>query len=139
MLKKTVTYKDYNGIERTEDHFFNMNEAEIAKMEMSVNGGLTTHLRRVLAAQDQVAIIDLVDDLLKRSYGVKSIDGRKFEKSEAIWNEFKNTEAYSIIFMEVAFNAEKASEFVNGILPADLAEKVKGMSKEQLEEIVANQ
>ena len=121
MLKKTVNYKDFNGVERTEDHFFNMNEAEIAKMEMSVNGGLTTYLRRVMAAQDQVAIVNLVDDLLKRSYGVKSIDGRKFEKSDAIWEEFKSTEAYSIIFMEVAFDAEKAAEFVNGILPSDLA------------------
>lgn len=117
MIKKTVKYNDYNGIERTEDHHFHLNEAEVMELEMSINGGLSTMIDRVIAAQDGATIMKVFKDIILRAYGVKSDDGRRFIKNQEVRDSFVQTEAYSIIFMELVTDAKKAAEFVNGIIP----------------------
>ena len=124
MLKKTVTYEDYNGVTRTEDFYFNLSKAEIAEMELSTAGGFAEMINKVIAAQDGPTIIKIFKDLVLKAYGEKSADGKRFVKSEEIATAFSQTEAYSQIFMELATNAEAASAFVNGIIPADLAKEV---------------
>lgn len=124
MLKKTVTYEDYNGVTRTEDFYFNLSKAEIAEMELSTAGGFAGMINKVIAAQDGPTIIKIFKDLVLKAYGEKSADGKRFVKSEEIATAFSQTEAYSQIFMELATNAEAASAFVNGIIPADLAKEV---------------
>lgn len=117
MLKKTITYVDYNGSERTEDFYFNLNKAEVMEMEMSTTGGLTEMINRIVAAQDAPAIIAIFKKLILKAYGEKSPDGKRFIKSEGLAEAFSQTEAYSQLFMELATNADKAAEFVNGIVP----------------------
>lgn len=133
MLKKTITYTDYNGNERTEDFYFNLTKAEIMEMEMSTTGGLAEAIQRIVKAQDQPAIIKIFKDLVLRAYGEKSADGKRFIKSEEITTGFSQTEAYSILFMELATDADAASKFVNGIVPADMANEVAKRSAEQLQ------
>ena len=70
MIKKTMTYTDFNGTERTEDFYFNLTKAEVMEMEMSTKGGLAEMIQRIIAAQDQPAIIKIFKDLIIRSYGV---------------------------------------------------------------------
>lgn len=126
MLKKTVTYTDFNGTERTEDFYFNLSKAEIMEMEMGTTGGLAESIQRVVAAQDAPAIINIFKDLVLKAYGVKSPDGKRFMKTvngTRLADEFAETEAYSIIFMELATDADAAAKFVNGIVPADLAQQ----------------
>lgn len=125
MLKKTITYTDYNGVERTEDFYFNLSKAEIMEMEMGTTGGLAEMIQKVVAAQDAPTIIKIFKDLVLKAYGEKSADGKRFIKSEEIAEAFSQTEAYSILFMELATDAEAASDFVNGIIPVDLQEQVK--------------
>lgn len=120
MIKKTITYTDYNGTERTEDHFFHLTKAEIMEMEMSIDGGLAEMINRIVAAQKVPEIIKIFKDLILKSYGVKSPDGKRFMKDQKYIDEFTQTEAYSILFMELATDADKAAEFVNGIMPADI-------------------
>lgn len=117
MIKLTKTYTDYNGNTRTEDFHFNLSEAEVMELEMGTVGGLAEMIKNIVAAQDAPAIIKIFKDLILKAYGVKSADGRRFEKSEKLSTAFSQTEAYSMIFMELATDAEKASEFVNGIIP----------------------
>lgn len=132
MLKKTITYTDYNGLERTEDFYFNLTKAEIMTMEMGTAGGFAEMLTRIVNAQDQVAIIKIFQDLILKAYGEKSPDGKRFEKSEAISTAFAQTEAYSMLFMELATDADAAAKFVNGIVPADMAQKAAEMPKPNL-------
>lgn len=120
MLKITKTYEDYNDNERTEDFYFNLTKAEIMEMEMSTNGGLAEMIQRIVAAQDGPSIMKLFKDLILKAYGQKSPDGKRFIKNDAIKEEFAQTEAYSMIFMELATDADAAAKFVNGILPADI-------------------
>ena len=119
MLKKTVTYTDYNGNERTEDCYFNLSKAELAEMELSTTGGLGQMMEDIIKAQDNPRIISVFKELVLKAYGVKSADGRRFIKSKELSTEFSQTEAYSEIFMELATNADAATEFVNGIMPAE--------------------
>ena len=118
MIKKTITYTDYNGVERTEDFYFNLSRAEVAEMEMSTTGGLAEMINRVVAAQDMPAIVKIFKDLVLKAYGEKSADGKRFVKSDELSTAFAQTEAYSQLFMELATDADAAAKFVNGIVPA---------------------
>lgn len=120
MLKKTITYTDYNGSERTEDFYFNLSKAEVMEMEMSTNGGLAEMITRIVAAQDSPAIIKIFKELVLKAYGEKSPDGKRFVKSDEIATAFSHTEAYSQLFMELATDADAAGKFVNGIVPGDM-------------------
>ena len=128
MLKKTITYTDYNEVERKEDFYFNLTKAEIMEMEMSISGGLTEMINRIVAAQDAPAIVKIFKELVLKAYGIKSPDGKRFIKSDELATEFAQTEAYSQLFMELATDADAASAFVNGIVPnvegADAAPKL---------------
>ena len=124
MLKKTITYTDYNGITRTEDFYFNLTKAEIMEMQLSTNGGLDVMIKKIIDSQDAPSIIKIFKELILKAYGEKSPDGKRIEKSEAISNAFAQTEAYSDLFMELATDADAAAAFVNGIVPADMAKQI---------------
>lgn len=117
MLKKTITFVDYDGNTRTEDHYFNLNEAETLKLELMEKGGLTEKINRIIAAQDIPVIMETFEDFIKKSYGIKSPDGREFMKSEEITRKFMQTEAYSKFMMELCTKDGAAAEFVNAIIP----------------------
>ena len=117
MFKKTMTYTDYNGTERTEDFYFNLDQRDITKMELSTAGGLDTYIKRISAEQDLPKIIALFEELIDKSYGVKSDDGRYFVKDPEALLRFKSTQAYSDLYMELATDADKAAEFINGVTP----------------------
>lgn len=119
MFKKTMTYTDYNGEKRTEDFYFNMTRAEVTEMELSIEGGLSAMIQRITEEKDVPSIIQIFKDLVLRSYGKKSPDGRRFIKSKELSEEFSQTEAYSDLFMELATDSAKAAAFVNGIMPQD--------------------
>lgn len=124
MLKKTIKYTDYDGNEREEEFRFNLSEAELAEMELSVSGGLTQLVQNVIATKDVPKIMEMFKGLILKSYGEKSADGRRFIKSEELSTAFSQTEAYTVLFMELGTNAEKAAEFVNGIVPPSYSKKV---------------
>lgn len=124
MYKWTLTYTDFNDRERTEDFYFNFTKAELMEMELGKEGGLTASLQRIINAKDTPDIIKEVKKLLLDAYGVKSDDGRHFIKNAEIREEFEHSEPYSVMFLELSTNDEKAAEFVNGIMPKDIREQV---------------
>ena len=137
MLTKTVKYTDYNGNERTEKLNFHLTKAEIAEMELSMPGGMSATIQRIIEAQDTKELIAIFKDLLLKSDGVKSPDGRRFIKNDELREEFSQTEAYSEMFMELATDAKAASDFVNGIVPADMQEQLKNMPEDMKKQIEA--
>lgn len=120
MLKKTITYVDYNGNERTENYYFNLSKAELMEMELGVTGGYTEMLTGIVEAQDVPTLIKIWKDLILKSYGEKTTDGKRFVKSKEMAEAFSQTEAYSDLFMELSTNTDAAIEFAKGIMPAEL-------------------
>lgn len=136
MLKKTITYTDYNGTERTEDFYFNLSKSELATMQMSVDGGLKQKLEIIIQKQNIPALIETFRELIHKSYGEKSPDGKRFMKSDELSTAFEQTEAYDTLFMELCYNADAASKFVTGILPKDVeqaVDKAQGKPPRQIE------
>lgn len=131
MLKRTIKFTDLNGEQLTEDHYFHLNKAEIAHLLVTDKGyTLDKLIERLRVERKGRELIKIIDEILEMAYGRPSPDGRKFEKSEEIWRDFKETEAYSIIFMELAGDAKKMADFINAIVPKELAEEIKRIVKD---------
>lgn len=116
MLKKTITYNDYDGNQRTEDFYFNLTKAEIIEMELSQDGGFVKMIEKIVATKDSKRIVEIFKELVLKAYGEKSLDGKRFVKNQEVRDAFSQTEAYSDLFMELTMNTESATEFVNGII-----------------------
>ena len=129
MIKKTITFTDYNGVERTEDCYFNLTEAELTEMELSMAGGYQQYVQNVINAMDGPSLIRLFKDLIMRTYGIKSPDGREFRKSDEISRSFAQTEAYSKLFMELATDSKAAADFVNGVVSDDMRRRMAEQNK----------
>lgn len=128
MFKRTETYTDYNGVERTEDFYFNLTESELVEMEIGTAGGLAETVRALIASKDVKTVIAIFKDLVFKAYGEKSPDGKRFVKSYEISKAFSETEAYNQIFMDLATNADAAAAFINGIIPAKLKDRVSNVT-----------
>lgn len=129
MLKKTMTYTNYNGEQITEDFYFNLSKAEILEMEMTTEGGMAEYIKGVVNAKNVTEIIKIFKELILRAYGKKSPDGRRFIKTPELREEFAQTEAYSNLFMMLATDAEEAANFVNKVTPADVNVDVEAAMK----------
>lgn len=123
MIKITKTYVDYNEVERTEDFYFNLTKAEVTEMELGKEGGISAYIKAIIAAKDMPELIKLFKEIVLKAYGQKSLDGRRFIKNAELTEDFSQTEAYSMIFMELATDSNKAAEFINGVMPKDLVEQ----------------
>jgi hypothetical protein len=123
LLKKTITYKDFNDEEVSEDFYFHLSRAELVELEMSHRGGLSVSLERIIASEDNKSIISEFKNIILSSYGKRSDDNRRFIKNQELRDEFASTEAYSALFMELVTDADAATEFINGIMPAGLVEE----------------
>lgn len=130
MYKTTVTYTDFEGLERTEDLYFNLTTTELVKLENSMLGGLQKRIENMMQRHDVPTIMQTMEDVIRMSYGVKSPDGRKFIKNDEVYEDFLQSGAYDAFYMSVVTDAEKGSEFINGIIPADLREKVAQLEKD---------
>lgn len=119
MLKRVIKYVDFNNNQREETFYFNLSKVEIAEMEMSVDGGWINWVQKVVEAQKESVLIKLLKEMIMKSYGEKSDDGRRFIKSEELSKGFSETTAFEILFMELATNADAASAFFNAIVPQE--------------------
>ena len=124
MLKKIITYTDYNGVERTEPFYFNLSKAELMEMELGVTGGMTEMLDKIIAAKDAPSLMKTFKEMIMKAYGIKSDDGKRLIKSEELSIAFTQTEAYSVLFMELITDDKAAADFVNGIIPNEIQAEV---------------
>ena len=130
MLKKTIKYTDYNGKERVEDFYFNLSKAELTEMELSTTGGYGEMLIKIAEADEHTKIVPIIKEIILKSYGEKSEDGKRFIKSKELSNAFSQTEAYSELFMEISTQAGASAAFVNGIIPNDVQQQVESQNKQ---------
>ena len=135
MLRKVIKYNDLNGNPTQGEFYFHLSKADVVKLQVSKKGGLEAWLRRIVAAEDESAIIQEFENLIRLSAGKKSDDGKRFIRDPEVLSEFFDTDAYSEFFMELCTNAEAAAEFINGIIPDDLAETMARVKAGQVEKL----
>ncbi len=128
MLTKTITYTDYNGTERTEDFYFNLSKVEISKLAIATSGGLDKYLQNLLASNDNNAIAKFIEDFILKAYGIKTDDGRRFEKSPEISIAFQQSPAYEALWIELMTDWNAAKEFFAGMLPKELRESFENLN-----------
>lgn len=134
MIRKPITFTNFDGETVTEVHHFNLNKVEVAKMEAGSVGGYSGFLKRIVEAKDSLAMLNVITDLVEKSYGIKEPDGKTFTKSKELTDKFVNSLAFEALFMELVStkdSTKKMIEFVKGILPKDM------VSDEKVAEIVA--
>ena len=124
MLKKRITYTDYDGLERTEDFYFNLSKSELVELELTTVGSLTAALQKMVDAKDVSELAATFKEIMLKAYGEKTPDGRRFVKSDDISVAFSQTPAYDELFMELFTNPNSMIDFVNGIIPKDAAKAV---------------
>jgi hypothetical protein len=124
MLKREITYEDFNGEKATDTFYFNLTKTEIIELEVSYEGGLEAALKRIVATNDSKNLIAEFRRIVLLAYGVKSDDGKRFIKSNELREEFSQTAAYDALFMELATNDEAAATFIKGIIPKDMTQEV---------------
>lgn len=124
MLKKTITFEDFFGDTRTEDFFFNISKAEMVKLELSEDGGLEAKLSRLVQKRDVPAMMEEFDRIIGIAYGEVSPDGKRFiktdENGKRLFDSFKETDAYSVLFLEMFNDPDAFPNFLHGIIPKDL-------------------
>lgn len=130
MLIKPITYTNYNGEEVTENVCFNLSRAELMEMELTTDGGFVDHIKKITDAKDQPEIFRLFKQIILKSYGEKTPDGKHFMKTDPdgrpLSRFFEQTEAYSVLLMELATDSDTAAKFVNEIVPKDTVSKQTG-------------
>lgn len=124
MLRKEVEYKDFDGNDRKDVLWFHLNEVEITEMDLETSGGLVKYMESIIDTKDVNRLITIFKDLLIRSYGERSMDGKHFYKDDKIRNEFVSSAAYPVLYMEMVSDANKAVEFINGIVPSNIREQM---------------
>lgn len=125
MIKKTITFNDYNGQKHTKDFMFNLNKIELTSLALgNEDGDLEAYIKRIIDSKDNIKLMNLFQKIILMSYGVKSEDGLRFIKSEELSEQFSQTEAYVELYVELCTNETAAANFIKGIVPEDLAKQI---------------
>ena len=124
MLKKQITFENFDGETTTETHYFNLSKPEIIEMQVEDNIGFAKILQNILDTNDSQEMVKQFKRIILMAYGVKSEDGRRFIKTEQLKEEFSQTEAYNVLFMEMVEDDKAAIAFINGVLPKDIQDEI---------------
>jgi hypothetical protein len=124
VLKRDITYEDFDGEKVTETFYFNLTKTELLELQIDYPGGLEAAIRAIIKAEDIKSLVGLFKDIVLLSYGIRSEDGKRFIKSDKVREEFTQTAAYDELFMDLATNEDSAAAFIMGVVPKGMAEEI---------------
>ncbi len=120
MLKREITYEDFNGETVTDIFYFNISKPELIEMEVEYDQGFSSWIQQIIDAKDHKTLLHQFKTIVLLAYGQKSDDGKRFIKSDQLREEFSQTAAYQALFIELATNDNAASTFLIAVLPKDM-------------------
>jgi len=124
MYELPIKYTDYNGVEREEIFMFNMTEAEIQEMNLSINGGMAALMTQIANTRDVAQLVRIFKDMILKAYGQKSTDGKRFIKSQELRDAFEQCPAYSELFMQLSTDNVAAARFLKNIMPQKIQKEI---------------
>ena len=121
MLKRPITYTNFDGETVTETYYFNLSKSELLMMEVGSRGkSFSEYIKEIVDAKDANTLMREFRSLILLSYGVRSDDGKRFVKSETLSKEFEQSFAFDALYMELVESDKAASDFMLGVIPKDL-------------------
>lgn len=129
MFKKVIKFTDFFGNEKTEEKYFNLSESEILDAQFDSKGDFAQLIQGIANTQDRETLGKLFKEIILRSYGEPSPDGIYFNKSKEIRDKFESSAPYNALYMELLVDADKASEFINKVIPVDKIQELVNKSK----------
>lgn len=135
MIYRDITYTDYNGETVTDRFYFNLSRAELLRLDIKSKDGLYKYMQRIVNSGDNAAIWSMFEEFVTLAVGKKSVDGRRFDKSDEAKKDFLESDAYSeFLYMLMSGNygtdPNYAANFINGIIDEEAInkslEKLKG-------------
>lgn len=140
MYLKKMKYTDFNDNEREETFCFHLSQADLVKLEANFDGGFEAYATRLVEARSSKDLVNVLEDLIARSYGVKSLDGKQFIKNKEVLEEFKQCPAYSDLFIQLLTDDKAAEDFILGIMPKDVdKDELKKAAAERRKEILGKE
>lgn len=133
MIKKNITYVDFDGEERTDAFYFNLSKAELMDIELDYNGNMSEAMNIMLEKRDMKGVLGLLSKLVRKAYGEKSGDGKRFLKNKELEDGFATTDAFSNLLIELVNDEKKLEAFVTGVIPADMRDEVEKRMEETRE------
>lgn len=130
MLRREITFRDFNGDMVTETHYFNMTETELTMLEVSFEGGLEKTIKKIEEKKDAATLLGEFRKIILMSYGERTADGKHFLKSEERSAIFEQSGAYNKLFMDLISDEEFAAQFIQGLIPEELSSAVDAKKKE---------
>lgn len=128
MYIKEIKFTNFNDEEITRKYYFNLSKSDITTWNLEKNGGFLGRLERILNTQDGAEMAVFIEELLSKSYGEKSDDGLRFMKKTdsgaSLYDQFKETNAYDVLYMELTTNEKAAADFINGVIPKEMRKQV---------------
>lgn len=117
MVKKTISFENFDGKKVKKDWYFHLNEIELMDLQLETEGGFQEFVAKAVEENDNKKIVKILKDIIVKSVGIKSEDGMRFIKSEEITDEFCQTGAYPALFLELAQDENAAEAFLTGVFP----------------------
>ena len=124
MLKRPITYTDFDGNELTEDFYFNLSTSDLLRLDETDDGGLKESIERIIKADDKGAMMLELERIILSAYGERSEDGKRFKKSKELSDDFRTHAAYDVLFFEIITDENKMTEFITQVIPKALLEKL---------------
>ena len=146
MLKKTITFTNFDGKEEIVDAYFNLSKTECVDMnlEYEADGGLIGHLKKLLSEKidgelPQKPTIDFVKLIIDKAYGIRPKDDpslfiKEDENGRPLYRRFKQSAAYDAYVYGLLSGEESLDEFVENVLP-----KISDEQKAQAEQILKDE
>lgn len=139
MIRREITYKDFNGTKKKAVLYFHVTKTELTSM---VASGIADPdaIRDVIDSKDKKRMYEMMNNFILGSYGIKSEDGEQFVKSKEVREAFLYSAAYDAFMTDLMSSDKKASDFVRGVFPVEVMEEIiKEMNKKDTEETADKQ
>lgn len=141
MIRKTLTYLDYEGQEHTKDFYFSLNQTEFALMNNRLPGGFDAYLKRIQEDHNEEKLLELLIMFIEEGYGIRESDDdfvKEDEQGRKLGKRFKCTEACDNLITELFEKENNIGAFLTGMLPQSIQGKVNASIDDAMKKAKAN-
>lgn len=121
-VKRTISFKNLDGQDVSEDWYFSLDEADAAELDLAHRKDLAEYLADIDKNKNTKEMLNVWRALLFASVGKR--DGNLLVKDETTLRQFKFGGAYKQMFAELVESPDAGAEFFVSIMPDKVQKQV---------------